>query len=105
MDLIVPRATRLECSVLKAVTAHYVWISHEVTRARQRELLMELAELLIEGAPDTLDPIFHMAYAEARDESAFAPSRTRSAETIDRAMSSCTVNTSARLRSYDADQS
>jgi dGTPase len=31
---------------------------------------MELAELLIEGAPDTLDPIFHMAYAEAGDESA-----------------------------------
>jgi dGTPase len=69
-DLIIPRATRLECSVLKAVTAHYVWISHEVTRARQRELLLELAELLVKGAPDTLEPIFHAAYAAAADEPA-----------------------------------
>jgi dGTPase len=69
-DLIIPRATRLECSVLKAVTAHYVWISHEVTRARQRELLLELAELLIKDAPDTLEPIFHAAYADAPDEAA-----------------------------------
>jgi predicted deoxyguanosinetriphosphate triphosphohydrolase len=67
-DLIVPRAQRLECGLLKGITAHYVWISHEEIRARQRELILELAEMLSEGAPATLDPAFRAAYVEAPDD-------------------------------------
>ncbi|GAA4152836.1 deoxyguanosinetriphosphate triphosphohydrolase [Actinomadura keratinilytica] len=69
-DLIVPRAQRLECALLKGVTAHYVWISHEAARARQRELIMELAELMLRGAPGTLDAAFRAAYVEAPDDAA-----------------------------------
>ncbi|WP_395107008.1 deoxyguanosinetriphosphate triphosphohydrolase [Actinomadura sp. SCN-SB] len=69
-DLIVPRAQRLECALLKGITAHYVWISHEEIRARQRELILELAELMRAGAPATLDPAFRAAYIEAPDEAA-----------------------------------
>ncbi|GLW62860.1 deoxyguanosinetriphosphate triphosphohydrolase-like protein [Actinomadura rubrobrunea] len=69
-DLIVPREQRLECALLKGVTAHYVWISHEAVRARQRELIMELAELMLRGAPDTLDPAFRAAFEEAPDDAA-----------------------------------
>ncbi len=68
--LIVPRATRLEVAALKAVTAHYVWISHEVTRARQREVVLELADALADRAPDGLDPLFAAMYAEAASEPA-----------------------------------
>ncbi|MFG1999676.1 deoxyguanosinetriphosphate triphosphohydrolase [Spirillospora sp. NPDC048911] len=67
-DLIVPRAQRLECALLKGVTAHYVWISHEQRRARQRELLIELADLMVSGAPGTLDPAFRSAHLEAGDD-------------------------------------
>ncbi|MEU5878560.1 deoxyguanosinetriphosphate triphosphohydrolase [Spirillospora sp. NPDC047279] len=69
-DLIVPRDQRLECALLKGVTAHHVWISHEQRRARQRELLTELAELMQAGAPGTLDPAFRAAYLDAPDDAA-----------------------------------
>ncbi|GAA3948887.1 deoxyguanosinetriphosphate triphosphohydrolase [Actinomadura viridis] len=69
-DLIVPRAQRLECALLKGITAHYVWISHEEVRARQRELILELADLLLAGAPGTLDAAFRAAYVDAPDEPA-----------------------------------
>ncbi|WP_153530820.1 deoxyguanosinetriphosphate triphosphohydrolase [Actinomadura macrotermitis] len=69
-DLIVPRAQRLECALLKGITAHYVWISHEESRARQRELILELADLLLAGAPATLDPAFRQAFVEAEDDAA-----------------------------------
>ncbi|MFC6881168.1 MULTISPECIES: deoxyguanosinetriphosphate triphosphohydrolase [Actinomadura] len=69
-ELIVPRAQRLECALLKGITAHYVWISHEETRARQRELIVELAALMRAGAPGTLDPGFRAAYVEAADDAA-----------------------------------
>ncbi|WP_433326072.1 deoxyguanosinetriphosphate triphosphohydrolase [Spirillospora sp. CA-294931] len=69
-DLIVPRAQRLECALLKGITAHYVWISHEAIRARQRELITELAELIMSGAPGTLDPGFREAFLQAGDDAA-----------------------------------
>jgi dGTPase len=69
-DLIVPRAQRLECALLKGITAHYVWISHEEIRARQRELILELAEMMRAGAPGTLDPVFRAAYVDAPDDAA-----------------------------------
>ncbi|RAY12133.1 deoxyguanosinetriphosphate triphosphohydrolase [Actinomadura craniellae] len=67
-DLVLPRRQRLECSLLKGVTAHYVWISHEANRARQRELIMELADMLIAGAPGSLDPAFSAAHQAAADD-------------------------------------
>ncbi|MEV5571389.1 deoxyguanosinetriphosphate triphosphohydrolase [Spirillospora sp. NPDC052269] len=68
-DLLVPRAQRLECAVLKGITAHHVWISHETERARQRELIMELADRVIAGAPGTLDPVFREAFEAAGGDS------------------------------------
>ncbi|MEV4254590.1 deoxyguanosinetriphosphate triphosphohydrolase [Spirillospora sp. NPDC049652] len=67
-DLIVPRAQRLECAVLKGITAHHVWISHETERARQRELITELADRMVAGAPGTLDPVFREAFDAASDD-------------------------------------
>ncbi|MBW8483503.1 deoxyguanosinetriphosphate triphosphohydrolase [Actinomadura parmotrematis] len=69
-ELVVPRAQRLECALLKGITAHYVWISHEEIRARQRELITELAALLLAGAPATLDPAFRAAFEAAGDDAA-----------------------------------
>lgn len=69
-DLIVPRAQRLENALLKGITAHYVWISHEEIRARQRTLITELAELMLAGAPGTLDPGFRQAFLDAGDDAA-----------------------------------
>ncbi|MGH3388780.1 MAG: deoxyguanosinetriphosphate triphosphohydrolase [Actinomadura sp.] len=67
-DLVVPRAQRLECDLLKGITAHYVWSRHEVNRTRQRELITELAELLARGAPGSLDPVFRAAHCAAADD-------------------------------------
>jgi dGTPase len=69
-DLIVPRAQRLECALLKGVAAHYVMgrASHGATQALQRELVAELAATLGAGAPDVLDPVFQAFYTEATDD-------------------------------------
>jgi dGTPase len=66
-DLVVPRRQRLECALLKGVTAHYVMsrAGAAATQARQRELIAELAAALQAGAPDTLDPVCRPAYAAA----------------------------------------
>jgi dGTPase len=71
-DLIVPRAQRLDCALLKGVAAHYVMgrASHGRTQAVQREIVMELAAALGAGAPDVLDPVFRGFYEEACDDSA-----------------------------------
>ncbi|RKS74814.1 dGTPase [Actinomadura pelletieri DSM 43383] len=69
-ELIVPRAQRLENALLKGITAHYVWISHEEVRARQRTLIIELAEMTLAGAPDTLEPGFRAAFEDAADDTA-----------------------------------
>ncbi|TDB85494.1 deoxyguanosinetriphosphate triphosphohydrolase [Actinomadura sp. KC216] len=67
-ELIVPRAQRLENALLKGITAHYVWISHEEVRARQRTLITELAGLTLDGAPETLEPGFRAAFEDAADD-------------------------------------
>jgi dGTPase len=71
-DLIVPRAQRLECALLKGVAARYVMgrASHGATQAIQRELVTELAAALSAGAPDVLDPVFQASYTEAADDRA-----------------------------------
>jgi predicted deoxyguanosinetriphosphate triphosphohydrolase len=71
-DLIVPRAERLECAVLKGIAAHYVMgrASHTETQARQRGVITELVHGLADGAPDSLEPVFRAAFEAAPDDSA-----------------------------------
>jgi dGTPase len=66
-DLVVPRPERLECALLKAVTAHFVMSRDGVValQARQRELICELAAAIEEGAPDSLEPALRPAYLAA----------------------------------------
>jgi dGTPase len=66
-DLVVPLAQRLECALLKGVTALYVMHRAEVVRAQaiQRELVSELAAAIESGAPGTLDPVLHPAWQVA----------------------------------------
>ncbi|WP_042367850.1 deoxyguanosinetriphosphate triphosphohydrolase [Streptacidiphilus neutrinimicus] len=69
-DLIVPREVRLECAVLKAVADRYVMQreDQEQLRRRQRVVISELAEALVRGAPEGLDPVFRTLYEEASDD-------------------------------------
>jgi dGTPase len=63
-DLVVPRRQLLECALLKAVSAHYVIFreSAQPGKARERELVTELALAISAGAPDSLDPVMRPAW-------------------------------------------
>jgi dGTPase len=69
-DLVVPRQQRLECALLKGVTAQYVMSrpGAAAAQARERELIFELAEAVLAGAPGTLDPMFAAAFDAAAAE-------------------------------------
>jgi dGTPase len=69
-DLVVPRAQRLECALLKGVAAHYVMgrASHEKLQAHEREVVEELTAALAEDAPRALSPVFRAFYDEAPDD-------------------------------------
>ncbi|MER5969430.1 deoxyguanosinetriphosphate triphosphohydrolase [Streptomyces sp. NPDC002055] len=71
-ELVVPRAARLECAVLKAVADLYVMQrdEQEQVRADQRVVLGELAEALSARAPEGLDPQFRALYHAADDDRA-----------------------------------
>jgi dGTPase len=71
-DLIVPRRQRLECALLKGITAHYVMTRAGViaAQARERELLAELAFAVERGAPGTLDPLLRPAWHAAQTDTA-----------------------------------
>jgi dGTPase len=71
-DLIVPRRQRLECALLKGVTAYYVMgrTGAVASQAREREVLTELAAALSDGAPGSLDPMFRADYESAGSDSA-----------------------------------
>jgi dGTPase len=71
-DLIVPDRVRSECALLKGVTAQYVMMRPAAAPAqrRQRELIRELAEALLTGAPETLDTLQRHAWDEASDDTA-----------------------------------
>lgn len=71
-DLVVPRRTRMECALLKGVTAHYVMTrdDHSANQARQRELIAELADVIMRGAPVTLEPALRPAFADATGDAA-----------------------------------
>ncbi|WP_046508832.1 deoxyguanosinetriphosphate triphosphohydrolase [Streptomyces odonnellii] len=66
-ELVVPRAARLECAVLKAVADRYVMqrAEQEALRADQRIILAELAEALTARAPEGLDPQFRALFESA----------------------------------------
>jgi dGTPase len=66
-ELVVPRRQLLECALLKAVSAHYVIFreSAQPGKARERELIAELALAIFAGAPDTLDPVLRPAWEAA----------------------------------------
>jgi dGTPase len=69
-DLVVPRQQRLECALLKGVTAQYVMARAGAAQnqARERELIAELAAAVLAGAPGALDPVFQPVYAAAGND-------------------------------------
>ena len=69
-DLVVPREVRLECDVLKAVTAHFVMAREGAAtlQAAQRELVTELVMLVLDGAPETLDVALRPSFVQAADD-------------------------------------
>ena len=71
-DLVVPRRQRLECALLKAITARYVMnrAGVLVAQARERELLTELAHAIERGAPQTLDPLLRPSWDAASTDAA-----------------------------------
>ena len=71
-ELVVPRGTRHECAVLKAVADLYVMQRTEQARLRadQRVVVAELAEALVARAPDGLDPQFRAMFDAAGDDRA-----------------------------------
>ena len=71
-SLVVPRRQRLECALLKGVTAHFVMgrAGAAEMQARQRELITELAAAIRVGAPATLDPALRAAFAAAGSDAA-----------------------------------
>ncbi|MEU8721163.1 MULTISPECIES: deoxyguanosinetriphosphate triphosphohydrolase [Streptomyces] len=71
-ELVVPRAARLECAVLKAVADRYVIqrADQELLRADQRVVIAELGDALIARAPVGLDPQFRALFDAAGDDRA-----------------------------------
>jgi dGTPase len=71
-DLVVPRRQRLECALLKGITARYVMTRAGVitAQARERELLTELTHAVERGAPQTLDPLLRPSWDAARSDDA-----------------------------------
>jgi dGTPase len=66
----VPRESRLEVEVLKAVADRYVMSRDDATRryADQRGLVHELVDALMRDAPTGLDPLLADDFAAATDD-------------------------------------
>ena len=71
-DLVVPRRQLLECALLKGVAAQYVILREAAAeaKARERELITELALAIERGAPSTLDPVFRPSWDAAGGDGA-----------------------------------
>ncbi|HET7310047.1 MAG TPA: deoxyguanosinetriphosphate triphosphohydrolase [Mycobacteriales bacterium] len=69
-DFVVPVETRAECAILKAMADLFVMRRDEQRRdqARQREQLTALAEAILAGAPQTLEPWLRDAWVVAGDD-------------------------------------
>jgi dGTPase len=71
-DLVIPEHTRAEITVLKGIAAYYVMQADDrvALQRRQRELLAELVEALLDRAPDELDEMFVSDWHTAPDDAA-----------------------------------
>jgi dGTPase len=71
-DLVVPRAARIRCALLKGIALRYVMRRRgmEPWYARQREILADLVRVLSERAPEGLDPVFAPLWKDAADDAA-----------------------------------
>ncbi|MGW4498056.1 deoxyguanosinetriphosphate triphosphohydrolase [Micromonospora sp. NPDC004336] len=71
-DLVVPRPTRARCALLKGIALRYVMRrpGAEDRYQRQREVLAELVGVLVDRAPDALDPVFGPLWRAAPDDAA-----------------------------------
>ena len=69
-DLVVPAQVRLECALLKAVTARYVMTRAGVAPAqeRERQVVSELVTVLANRAPESLEPAYAQAWRAAPDD-------------------------------------
>jgi dGTPase len=70
-DLMVPPATAREIAVLKGIAAHYVMRADDrlAVMSRQRELLAELVEALVERGAEALDAPYADDWRTAHDDS------------------------------------
>jgi dGTPase len=71
-DLVVPRRTRAECALLKAVAARWVMAREGVVAAqeREREVVSQLVAALADRAPEALEPAYAEAWRAAADDRA-----------------------------------
>ena len=69
-DLVVPRETLVEISLMKGIAANYIMASREQMPVyiRQREVIEGLHSLLIETGDRFLDPQFQADFRDAQDE-------------------------------------
>ncbi|MFG3686646.1 deoxyguanosinetriphosphate triphosphohydrolase [Micromonospora sp. NPDC047740] len=69
-DLVVPRRIRVQCALLKGIALRYVMRrpGAGARYAQQREILAELVAVLVDRAPDALDPVFAPLWREAPDD-------------------------------------
>jgi dGTPase len=70
--LVVPRGTRAECAVLKAVAAHFVMYAQErqALMTREREIVADLVEMVTVAPHDRLDPDLRADYQAASSAAA-----------------------------------
>ena len=71
-ELVVPRQSRAECALLKAVAARYVMARPGVlaVQERERQVVVELVGQLTERGADGLEPAYAQAWREAPDDRA-----------------------------------
>jgi dGTPase len=88
-DLQVPRRQLIECALLKGVSAHYVIFDEStvVPKARERELIAELALAIWRGAPDTLDPVLRPSWDAAASGAGTSAEQERRRVVIDQVAS------------------
>src|SRR5262249_12475745 len=69
-DLVVPRAIRAQCALLKGIALRYVMrrSGSQERYEHEREVLQGLVAALTAGGPEALDPIFAPLWRQAGDD-------------------------------------